>query len=105
MLGAIIGDIVGSRFEWDNTKTKDFEFLASGCRVTDDSIMSLAVAHAILASHGDYSCLSEQTVRITASAMARPCVSARAASPRTRWMRRKSFHGWSLALPTTILKA
>lgn len=27
MLGAIIGDIVGSRFEWDNYKAKDFEFL------------------------------------------------------------------------------
>lgn len=26
MLGAIIGDIVGSRFEWDNYKAKDFEF-------------------------------------------------------------------------------
>ena len=26
MLGAIIGDIVGSRFEWDNNRSKDFEF-------------------------------------------------------------------------------
>ena len=26
MLGAIIGDIVGSRFEWNNIKTKEFEF-------------------------------------------------------------------------------
>lgn len=29
MLGAIIGDIVGSRFEWDNYKAKDFEFLTN----------------------------------------------------------------------------
>jgi ADP-ribosylglycohydrolase len=28
MLGAIIGDIVGSRFEWNNIKTKDFDFFA-----------------------------------------------------------------------------
>ena len=30
MLGAIIGDIVGSRFEWDNYKAKDFEFFTNG---------------------------------------------------------------------------
>ena len=29
MLGAIIGDIVGSRFEWNNYRAKDFEFLTS----------------------------------------------------------------------------
>ena len=29
MIGAIIGDIVGSRFEWDNIKTKNFD-LSSG---------------------------------------------------------------------------
>ena len=38
MIGAIIGDIVGSRFEWNNIKTKEFEFLTY-----DDSIMSLAI--------------------------------------------------------------
>lgn len=53
MLGAIIGDIVGSRFEWNNIKTKDFEFLTHRCFVTDDSIMSLAIAHAILANSGN----------------------------------------------------
>ena len=48
MFGAIIGDIVGSRFEWHNVKTKDFEFFSPYCRLTDDSIMSLAIAQAIL---------------------------------------------------------
>lgn len=50
MLGAIIGDIAGSRFEWQNIKTKDFELLTHlhGCKPTDDSIMSLAIAQAIL---------------------------------------------------------
>ena len=48
MLGAIIGDIVGSRFEWNNIKTKEFEFFTKECTVTDDSIMSLAVAKALL---------------------------------------------------------
>ena len=31
MLGAIIGDIAGSRFEWHNIKTKDFELLSNLC--------------------------------------------------------------------------
>ena len=44
MLGAIIGDIVGSRFEWNNHKFKDFELFTRDCHFTDDSIMTLAVA-------------------------------------------------------------
>ena len=63
MLGAIIGDIVGSRFEWNNYKAKDFEFLTYKCIPTDDSIMSLAVAKAILKSKPDHSDLSAMTVR------------------------------------------
>jgi type I restriction enzyme M protein len=62
MLGAIIGDIVGSRFEWNNYRAKDFEFLTYKCSPTDDSIMSLAVAQAILVSKPDYSDLSEKAV-------------------------------------------
>jgi len=48
MLGAIIGDIVGSRFEFNNHRSKDFDLFAEGCFATDDSIMSLAVAKAIM---------------------------------------------------------
>ena len=64
MLGAIIGDIAGSRFEWNNTKSKDFELLShiKGCKPTDDSIMSLAVAQAILDCDGDVHRLSQQAV-------------------------------------------
>lgn len=62
MLGAIIGDIVGSRFEWNNIKTKEFELLNHKCFFTDDSVMSLAVATAILNSKNDYSDLSEKTI-------------------------------------------
>ncbi len=43
MLGAIIGDIVGSVYEFNNIKTKDFEFIRSDCFYTDDSVMTLAV--------------------------------------------------------------
>lgn len=62
MLGAIIGDIVGSRFEWNNIKAKEFDFLTFNCFVTDDSIMSLAVAKAILGSGKDLNKLSKLAV-------------------------------------------
>ena len=61
MLGAIIGDIVGSRFEWHNNKTKDFELLTYRCFPTDDSVMSLAIAKAILESN-DVGMLSKNAV-------------------------------------------
>ena len=48
MLGAIIGDIVGSRFEFNNHRSKDFDLFAEDCFVTDDSIMTLAVAKALM---------------------------------------------------------
>ena len=38
MLGAIIGDIVGSVYEWHPIKTKDFPFFADNCFFTDDSV-------------------------------------------------------------------
>ena len=63
MLGAIIGDIVGSRFEWHNIKSKEFTFYHPDCFPTDDSIMTLAVAKAILACDGNYSNLGDQAVK------------------------------------------
>ena len=50
MLGAVIGDIAGSRFEWKNRKCKDFTMFAPSCSITDDSVMTLAVAQALLDS-------------------------------------------------------
>ncbi len=47
-LGAIIGDIVGSRFEFNNTNSKNFELFTEKCHFTDDSVMTLAVADALL---------------------------------------------------------
>lgn len=63
MIGAIIGDIVGSRFEWHNIKTKEFELFDKDCFFTDDSIMSLAVCDALMRCRSDYSDLSDQAVR------------------------------------------
>ena len=62
MIGAIIGDIVGSVYEFDNIKTKDFPFFRPDCEATDDSIMTLAVAKSILEAEGDMDVLSRQTV-------------------------------------------
>lgn len=47
MLGAIIGDIVGSRFEFDNIKTKDFELFDKECDFTDDTVMTIAIGKAL----------------------------------------------------------
>lgn len=44
MLGAIIGDTVGSVYEFNNIKTKKFPLFSDGCCMTDDSIMTIAVA-------------------------------------------------------------
>ncbi len=48
MLGAIIGDVVGSRYEWKNHKNKDFELFHKSCRFTDDSVCTMAVAETLM---------------------------------------------------------
>ena len=50
MIGAIIGDVVGSRFEFHNIKTKDFELWHNSCHPTDDSVLTCATADWII--HG-----------------------------------------------------
>lgn len=44
MTGAIIEDIVGSRFEFCNYLSKDFEFFHRDCAFTDDTVMTCAAA-------------------------------------------------------------
>lgn len=55
MLGAIIGDIVGSRFEFDETPHENFELFLDPprCNYTDDTVLTIAVADAIV-NHRDY---------------------------------------------------
>ena len=48
MMGAIIGDIVGSVYEWHNIKTKDFPLFREDCFFTDDTVMTCAVAEAVM---------------------------------------------------------
>ena len=62
MLGAIVGDVVGSRFEWRNLKSKEFELFHPHCEITDDSVMTLAIAEAVLDSEGDLDRLERQAV-------------------------------------------
>ncbi len=62
MLGAIIGDIVGSRYEFNNIKTKQFPLFSNRCFFTDDSVMTLAIAEAVMACDGNYQDLSEKAV-------------------------------------------
>jgi ADP-ribosylglycohydrolase len=53
MLGAICGDIIGSVHEGAGTKTKDFDLFESGCRFTDDTVLTVAVAEKLIGG-GDY---------------------------------------------------
>lgn len=48
MIGAIIGDIAGSTYEFCNTLDYNFDFFPRGCSFTDDSVCTIAVADAIL---------------------------------------------------------
>lgn len=44
MLGSIVGDIIGSVYEFNNIKTKEFELFNPACGFTDDSVLSIATA-------------------------------------------------------------
>ena len=66
MLGAVIGDIIGSRFEADNHKSKEFDLFTRDSCPTDDSVMTLAVARALLVSKEDWSQLSKKCCQVHA---------------------------------------
>ncbi len=61
MYGAIIGDIIGSRFEFDRgNKSKEFELFTEACEFTDDTVMTVAVAEALMDSGID---ADEKTIK------------------------------------------
>jgi len=62
LIGAIIGDIVGSRFEFNNHRSKKFILFTDKCKVTDDSIMTLAVAKAIMETEKNLKLSSNSSV-------------------------------------------
>lgn len=59
MLGAIVGDIVGSIYEFQNHRSKDFPLFSTGSSFTDDSVLTVALAEAIL-ERGDYAALMRE---------------------------------------------
>lgn len=86
MLGAIIGDIVGSRFEFveDDNRGKDFPLFTGACRPTDDTFMTVAVAQALFLSKGDPSSLADKTINCMRSVAK--------AHPNTGWG--EKFYHW-----------
>lgn len=86
MIGAIIGDIVGSRFEFveDDGRGKNFRLFTRACHPTDDTFMTAAVAQALFLCKGDYATLAEKTIG---------CMRAVArAHPHTGWG--EKFYHW-----------
>ncbi len=67
MIGAIVGDIAGSIYEFHNIKTRDFTLFADyhgrRARPTDDSVMTLAVMQSLLDAADDLSALPAAAVR------------------------------------------
>lgn len=57
MLGAIAGDIIGAVYEARPIKTKDFELFSDWSRFTDDTVLTVATAHARYRESSDNYCL------------------------------------------------
>ncbi|MCQ2554187.1 MAG: ADP-ribosylglycohydrolase family protein [Clostridia bacterium] len=55
MYGAIAGDIIGSRFEFNNIKTKTFRLFTKECSFTDDTVMTVAVFDALFLHNSEMS--------------------------------------------------
>ncbi|MDY6866478.1 MAG: ADP-ribosylglycohydrolase family protein [Chloroflexota bacterium] len=62
MLGAMIGDIVGSVYEWHNIKTTDFVLFKSDSTFTDDTVLTAATTHALM-TDGDYTAAYQDFAR------------------------------------------
>lgn len=63
MLGAVIGDIVGSIYEARNHRSKEFPFFGEGATFTDDSVLTVAVADALLHDKPPARTLAEWALR------------------------------------------
>jgi len=62
MIGAIAGDIIGSVYEWQNIKTKQFDLFRPDCFFTDDTVLTVALAESILTG-ADYISLMKSYYR------------------------------------------
>lgn len=48
ILGAIAGDVLGSKYEWKNIKTTEFDLFNPACNFTDDTVLAIAIAHSLI---------------------------------------------------------
>ena len=62
LYGAIIGDIVGSKYEFNNIRTKKFNFFDNDMFFTDDTVMTIAIYNALKKCKGNYSSLHELVI-------------------------------------------
>ncbi|MEI7987618.1 MAG: ADP-ribosylglycohydrolase family protein [Chloroflexota bacterium] len=62
MIGAIAGDIIGSVYEWDNNRSTEFPLFSLSCFFTDDTVLTVALADAILQGK-DYTILLKEYYR------------------------------------------
>jgi ADP-ribosylglycohydrolase len=67
MLGAIIGDFVGSRFEFHPTKFKQFQMIHDECSWTDDTVLTIAIADAFANSYDVTTTLKRYTLEYVTS--------------------------------------
>lgn len=92
MYGAILGDIIGSPYEFDQgDKTKDFPLFSARSRFTDDSVMTIAVAQALMDTKG-------QDDTAICRALARSMMEWGRRYPNAGYGGR--FYGWLFANPT-----
>lgn len=63
MLGAIIGDIVGSIYEFNNIRSKEFPLFSPKCFFTDDTVMTFAIYKALLDCKGKYKNLEKYAIK------------------------------------------
>ena len=64
MWGAIVGDIAGSRFEGKDMRSKQFALFHGDCRFTDDSVMTVAVARAVMEHKSNGADLSTEAIKL-----------------------------------------
>ena len=75
MLGAVVGDIIGSTYEFVDMKDYDFELLPQGSCFTDDTVMTIAVAYWL--AHYDEEGLTNEDVGAAIFLLTLKCVAAK----------------------------
>ena len=63
LLGALAGDVIGSVYQFIGQKSADFPLFSEDSQLTDDSVLTLAVADAILNGRGYLECIREYALK------------------------------------------